>query len=173
MLRHIFERQDLLARLRVEVAPAFANTNSITTLDQLYFIVNSCPLLRAFYDETLRLHSPSSSNRRVEEDTIIGGYTLKAGHHVMCPSYAQHHNPEYFGQDPTTFDPDRFLKPVLAKGKPADAKMVRAFGGGVSLCSGRFYASHEALPYTATVLWRFDVEFKAGGKVRIVSRKRE
>jgi hypothetical protein len=61
----------------------------------------------------------------------------------------------------------------LEKGTPADAKMVRAFGGGVSLCPGRFFASNEVLSYAASVLWRFDITFKGKGMVSIVPRKRE
>jgi cytochrome P450 len=109
----------------------------------------------------------------VVEDTSVGGYTLRVGHNIICPSYAQHHLPEYFGQDPEKFDPERFIEPVLAKGTPADSKMVRAFGGGVSLCSGRFFASNEVLSYAASVLWRFDITFKGDGRVSIVPRKRE
>ena len=166
LLGHIFTNKAALARLRAEVASAFATGNSITTLEQLHYLLDSCPLLRAFYDETLRLHAPSSSNRLVVEETSVGGYTLKAGHNVMCPSHAQHHLPEYFGQDTAKFNPERFIEPVLLeKGKPADPKMVRAFGGGVSLCSGRFFASNEVLAYAASVLWRFDINFRKGGMV--------
>jgi hypothetical protein len=149
-------------------APAFATSNSITTLEQVNYLLTSCPLLRAFYDETLRLHSSSSSNRIVVEDTIVGGCTLKVGHNIICPPCAQHHSPEYFGQDPEKFDPERFIEPVLENGKPADSKMVRAFGG-VSLC----FASNEVLSYAACVLWRFDVMFKKNGTASIVPRKRE
>lgn len=173
MLRRIFSRKDLLARLRDEVAPAFATGDSITTLEQVQHLLTSCPLLRAFYDETLRLHSSSSSNRVVVEETSVGGYTLKVGHAIILPSYAQHHLPEFFGEAPGRFDPERFINPVLEKGAPADAKMVRAFGGGVSLCPGRFFASNEVLSYAAGVLWRFDITFKGEGMVSIVPRKRE
>ncbi|KIM42710.1 hypothetical protein M413DRAFT_444378 [Hebeloma cylindrosporum] len=172
LLRRIFSRTDLLPRLREEVAPAFASGNSITTLEQVQHLLTSCPLLRAFYDETLRLHSSSVSNRVVVEETTVGGYTLKVGHNVICPSYVQHRLPEYFGNDTDKFEPERFIKPVLEKGTPADPKMVRAFGGGVSLCPGRFFASNEVLSYAASALWRFDMTFK-GEMVRIVPRKRE
>jgi cytochrome P450 len=120
--------KDAVARLRAEIAPAFPTGNSITTLEEVNHLLNSCPLLHAFYDETLRLHSVSSSNRTVVEDTSVGRYTVRVGHNIICPSYAQHHLPEYFGQDLGKFDPERFIEPVLAKGTPADLKMVRAFG---------------------------------------------
>jgi cytochrome P450 len=159
--------------LRIEVAPAFTTGNSITTLEQVQYLLTRCPLLRAFYDETLRLHTSSSSNRVVEDETSVGGYTLKAGRRIICPSYAQHHLPQYFGEDQDKFNPERFLQPVLAKGTTADPKMIRAFGGGVSLCPGRFFASNEVLSYAATVLWRFDITFKAKGMASIVPRKSE
>jgi len=173
LLRRIFTYKDALTRLRTEVAPAFATGSSIATLEQVEFLLTSCPLLRAFYDETLRLYSASPSNRVVVEDISIGGCTLNVGHNVMLPAYAQHHLSEYFGQDTDTFDPERFLRPVLDTGKPADPKMVRAFGGGVSLCSGRFFASNEVLSYAASVLWRFDMKFMGDGSVSITPRKRD
>lgn len=142
-------------------------------LEQVRYLVTSCPLLRAFYDETLRLHSPSSSNRVVVEETSVSGFTLKVGHNIICPSYVQHHQTEYFGEAPEKFDPERFIRPVLAKGMPADSKMVRAFGGGISLCPGRFFAGNEVLSYAASVLWRFDMTFKKSGLVAIVRRKCE
>jgi cytochrome P450 len=89
----------------------------------------------------------------------------------MVPSYIQHHMPEFFGQDMYEFTPERFIEPVLAKGTPADPKMVRAFGGGVSLCPGRFFASNEVLSYAASILWRFDLQVKGKGNVNFVPRK--
>jgi hypothetical protein len=171
LLYHIFTSKDSLAKLRAEVAPIFTHGNTINTLEQVNYVITSCPLLRAFYDETLRLHSSSASNRRVVEEVSIGGSTLKIGHNVMVPSYIQHHMPEFFGQDMYEFAPERFIEPVLAKGTPADPKMVRAFGGGVSLCPGRFFASNEVLSYAASVLWRFDLNVKGKGNVNFVPRK--
>jgi len=158
--------------LRAEIAPAFATGDHITTLEQVQYLLTSCPLLRAFYDETLRLHAFNASNRVVEEETFVGGFILKKGHNVLCPPYAQHNMSEFFGEDLDSFNPERFIQPVLTTGKAAEAKMVRAFGGGISLCSGRFFASNEVLSYAASVLWRFDFEFKGRGIVSVTPRKR-
>jgi hypothetical protein len=172
LLSHIYTYKGALSKLREEVAPVFATGNHITTLEQVQYLLTSCPLLRAFYDETLRLHAFNASNRIVEEETIVGGFILKKGHNVICPPYAQHNMEEFFGEDLGSFNPERFIQPVATSGKVADAKMVRAFGGGISLCPGRFFASNELLSYAASVLWRFDFEFKGKGMVSITPRKR-
>ena len=59
----------------------------------------------------------------------------------------------------------------IINSKPANLKMVHTFAGGVSLCSGRFFASNKILSYVVSMLWRFNVNFKAGGLVSIVPRK--
>jgi len=173
LLRHIFTHGDSLARLRTEVAPVFSSGPFITTLKQVHYLLDSCPLLRAFYHETLRLHAAFSASRFVAEETPIGDFTLKVGHNVLCPSYIQHHLPEYFGQNTAAFDPERFTEPALASGKPADPKMLRTFGGGVALCPGKFFASVLLLSYAASVLWRFDIKFNGKGMASIVPRKCE
>ena len=168
LLRHIFSPTSL-SQLRAEVAPAFALSDRITTLDQLNYLIMSCPLLRAFYYETLRVHSANSSNRKVVEETLVGGYTLRVGRNVLLPSYVQHNKEEYFGSDTSQFNPERFLESASKKANP---KMVRAFGGGVSLCSGRHFASSEILSYTASILWKYNVVFQARGAFRIERRDR-
>jgi len=173
LLRHIFTHKDWLTRVRAEVAPVFSNSNSVTTLEQVHYLLNSCPLLRAFYDETLRIDAAFSASRLVMEETSIAGYTLKVGHNVSCPTYVQHQSPEYFGPNTETYNHERFSEPVLAKEKSADPKMLRSFGGGVTLCPGRFFASIEILSYAASVIWRFDIRLKPERMASISLRKRE
>ena len=170
-MRHIYERKEDLARLRAEVAPAFASGNTITTLEQIQYLLASCPLLRAFFDETLRLYSVAPSNRVVLEEMSVGGYTIKPGHNLMCPTYPLHHSAEHFGPHTEVFNPERFINPILEDGKPANPRMLRAFGGGISLCSGRHFASNEVLSCAANVIWRYDIEFLDGGVVNITPRK--
>ncbi|TFK62657.1 cytochrome P450 [Pluteus cervinus] len=173
LLRHIFKRPQYLARIREEIVPAFRSGRDILTLEQVSIVLNQCPVLKAFYHETLRMHASASSNRVVVEEANIGGFTLKKGHNVICPSYLQHQAPEYFGEEPPPklFDPERYLQPVLKeKGKPANSSMIRAFGGGVSLCSGRHFAGNEVLSLAATVVWRYDIEFVRGDWVKMTPR---
>ena len=60
----------------------------------------------------------------------------------------------------------------MPNGKPADMKLVRGFGGGNSMCSGRFFATNEVLSYIAMLVWRYDVQFIGGLIVKISRREK-
>lgn len=64
-----------------------------------------------------------------------------------------HHDEEFFGSDAGEFDADRFLK---NKGL-AISKSYKPFGGGSTMCPGRFVARSEIYIFIALVLHRFDV----------------
>ncbi|KAH7098588.1 cytochrome P450 [Auriculariales sp. MPI-PUGE-AT-0066] len=145
LLFHIFYDPKLLARIRDEIAPVFAGGRDITTIDQVQALLNDCPVLRAAFNEALRVYSPAASSRRVVQEATVSGYTLKPGKHVLIPR-------------------TRII------GGGGDAKQVRAFGGGTTLCSGRYFASNEVMSYVAAVVWRCDVQFVQGGKVVIGER---
>jgi len=168
LLVHLFYNKKLLERVREEIAPIFEGGRDLTSLDQVRAILQDCPILRAAFNEALRIYSPAASNRRVVEDTEVSGYVLKAGRHVMIPSFAHHQLQSVFGERTNEFVADRFLP-----GGGGDPKQVRAFGGGTTLCSGRHFASNEVMSYVAAVIWRCDVKFVKVGKenrVRIVER---
>jgi cytochrome P450 len=44
-------------------------------------------------------------------------------------------------------------------------KAVRPFGGGNTLCPGRFFASNEIMAFVATVMLTFDFEILPGQKM--------
>lgn len=118
--------------------------------------------------------------RKATEDTVIGGHLLKKDAMVMLPGRPAHFAEDIWGETVHQFKPDRFLsesqpsneskegttkaneKEKEKKTKHPGVKGVRPFGGGNTLCPGRFFASNEVLSYVATVLWKFDLEVPEG-----------
>lgn len=121
------------------------------------------------FNETLRVTSGVVSMRKVTEDTAICGYVFKKDAMVMLPGRPAHFAEDLWGSSVDSFVPDRFLHEI-SQGKGVDEKKtkhpgvkgVRPFGGGNTLCPGRFFASNEVLSYVATVLWKFELEIPEG-----------
>lgn len=118
--------------------------------------------LRRVVDETLRLW-PSAPGyfRKVRTDTTLGGrYAMPKGSWVFVLLPQLHRDPVW-GENPESFDPDRF-KPENVKKRPAHA--YRPFGTGPRSCIGRQFALHEAVLSLATILQRYsfqsDPEYK-------------
>lgn len=59
---------------------------------------------------------------------------------------------------PTEFNPSRFLVPDEKDPKKMHAEMghLHAFGGGTSICKGRFFAEREVLIFAAGLLATWD-----------------
>ncbi|KAK0486232.1 cytochrome P450 [Armillaria novae-zelandiae] len=151
----------LADRIRKSITAAFDSNGKVIDVELL---VND-PLLRSTFNETLRIFSCSMSTRLVMEDTIISDYTFRKGAVVKCPIRPHHWDPEIWGPDVEEFVPDRFIRDPgngLLKG---DAKLVRPFGGGASLCPGRFFASYEVLSFVGALLFKYDIKLAEGAKI--------
>ncbi|BAE46296.1 cytochrome P450 (plasmid) [Rhodococcus erythropolis PR4] len=112
--------------------------------------------LRRVVDETLRLW-PSAPGyfRKVRTDTTLGGrYDMPKGSWVFVLLPQLHRDPVW-GEDPESFDPDRF-KPENVKKRPAHA--YRPFGTGPRACIGRQFALHEAVLALAIILQRYNFQ---------------
>ena len=147
-LAFIVHDQELLKKIRDEIAPAFTSESA-----DLHHITHSCHLLNAVWLETLRLASISSSIRYITEDTMIGGKALRKGHRVMISARRLHFDEAVFGEDINVFRPSRFMKNPELRRHPG----FRPFGGGVTLCPGRHLAKHTVLTFIALAVHRFDV----------------
>lgn len=145
-----------------------------------------CPLLLSSYRELLRHRTQSSSSRWIVKDTIIADkYLLKKDSVLMIPGALIHADP-IWGPDRTAYNPRRFLKqdpptsPSPSTSTPTSTPptnpaapppktprlhpgAVRAWGGGQTLCPGRFFATTEITGAVAMVLMRFEME-AVGGK---------
>jgi cytochrome P450 len=100
---------------------------------------SSMPLLTSAIQETLRFTSSSASMRDITRDTVLGGHHLKQGERVICFSRAVHLDDEVH-DGATQYEPTRYLD--TAKARTKDGKRVAnhtmPFGGGVSMCEGRY-----------------------------------
>ncbi|OBS22668.1 hypothetical protein FPOA_09000 [Fusarium poae] len=149
---------NLWENLRAEVTPAFKNgINDQPDIEHL----KGCTKLNAMYYETLRVHGGASGFRRVVSDTVIGGFTFKAGSDVIMPYRQLHVDEEIWGQDAKCFDIYRFID----NPKLASARTFKPFGGGVTLCPGRYLMHQIALSLIATLVTRYDIHIVGGHEI--------
>ncbi|KAL6361077.1 hypothetical protein LRP88_04539 [Fusarium phalaenopsidis] len=167
MLLFIFERPELVNRVRKEVEAAAVVSDSEGKRTATFNIASfdaKLPLLISCYRETMRLSNHSVSMRRIMQDMTITGadgqsYLLKKGVDLQLPAGVTHHDRSAWGQDFDEFDAERFLQ------KAGDAETERRrkaayfpFGGGRHLCPGRNFAFAEILGFMAVLVLGFDVE---------------
>ncbi|KAI4102108.1 MAG: hypothetical protein LQ339_004781 [Xanthoria mediterranea] len=153
MLAYLIKHPRLLEQIRHETEPAFkAGGLSVD------YLKDSCSLLDGVWNETLRHSAFSASVRHITEDTIIGGKTLRKGHRLMIPYRQLHFDEGVFGEDAHDFEPARFEKdPNLLH-----SASWRPFGGGITMCPGRYIAKESVAIFIAIALRRFDIEFVKG-----------
>ncbi|KAK8103231.1 hypothetical protein PG984_016377 [Apiospora sp. TS-2023a] len=163
-LYHIYSNQEVLRRLRSELANARSNKNGnghgpsdlrLGTLEQL-------PYLTAVLMEGLRL-SPGLSTRaqRVapDRDLIYNGRVIPAGTPVGMTTLLMHHDPDLY-PDPKRFYPERWMELVVRR---TAEKTFGPFGRGTRMCLGMHLAWAELYMVVAALVQRFDFEFEPTG----------
>ena len=114
----------------------------------------NCPRLNGIWDETIRLSAYSSSVRYITDDTLIGGKLLRKGNRVMIPNRQLHFNERVFGDRVQDFVSTRFVNnPDLTRNMS-----WRPFGGGTTMCPGRFIAKEAVTAFVAMIVQRFDIK---------------
>lgn len=162
---HIFSNPDRVERIRREVEAI----TTITTSDQgrqativIKDLEKKCNYLLACYRETLRITIHNVGSRRVLEDTTIKDgegreYLLEKGINVQWCSSLTHVLEPVWGDDASSFVPERFLDIA-----PRDEKRRRGanipFGGGRNLCPGRNFALAENIGFVGVLCAGFNVE---------------
>ena len=128
--------------------------------------MKKCPLLKSTYLESLRMTDQPWSVRKVAQDVVIKGdkkdlsspsFLIHKGEYITIPHDLHMRDPKYF-KDPEKFDPERFLVQNGDGTLSANAKTIRPFGGGPSMCQGRALAEAECLALVAGVLVFWDIE---------------
>ena len=198
MLLEIIATPDLAAKIEKEIEPYAKLTTKYpktTTAggqqsqQQLKLdaepLITSCPLLKATFFESMRMYTAGTSYKKVHQDlTLTEGaedvavfgktkpqtYRVEAGTFLIIPAGTMQKDPRVWSE-PERFDPARFL----VQDDVDDAKTVRAdmrhlvsFGGGGSMCKGRFFAEREVLFFIAGLLTVW--EFKLDGEYKMPER---
>lgn len=112
----------------------------------------------------MRLTGVAASVRTVTADTVIGGRTLRAGNRLIIPYRQLHLEQRIFGEDNLTFRPSRFQNNGKSSktGERVRMEHFRPFGGGSTICPGRFITKRVVVLFVALILRRFDISMAGG-----------
>ncbi|KIO19394.1 hypothetical protein M407DRAFT_148208 [Tulasnella calospora MUT 4182] len=116
------------------------------------------PLFQSTINEVLRFTSDSYSMRGVvpDEEAILGGYKLKKNDTLIMSIRSVHFDEALFDPDAKQYSPKRWMGSLSEKVKGS----FRPYGGGVSMRSGRHFASYHVKIFLTTLLhtFRFEVD---------------
>lgn len=183
MLNHIYADPALLRAIREEIAPyataiqpaqefPIPEAPRFTNLD-IDGLCDKCPLLKAVYIECLRLDTASWSLRLVKQDIHLQSrdktspaFLLRQGSYAHAAHDLHNTDPAAF-PEPLEFRPERHIRyDDGGVRKSADMGSIRPYGGGGSMCKGRFFALKECMGFVAAVVAMWELEIKGGGEWR-------
>ncbi|KUI66622.1 Trichodiene oxygenase [Cytospora mali] len=150
-LYHILSNKTILQKLRFELLGAFPDGDYRIT----HSVAGKLPYLTACIQEGNRLsYGPIGRLPRIvpEGGETFQGYHIPAGCTVGTWSYVQHHNPEIWGDDHDTFNPDRWLDPERARFM---TRHLLTFGKDHRHCIGKELASTTMYVCLANLIRRF------------------
>jgi cytochrome P450 len=133
-----------------------------------------CEILRAVFEEALRLYPPAAMlARQAIADDQLGGITIPAGTVVTVSPYVLHRRRGLW-DNPDAFDPSRFLG---EKRDRIDRFAYIPFGAGPRVCIGMAFAMQEGMVLLAHLLRAFRFDLVKGHVVmplqRVTLRPRE
>ena len=169
---HIYSDPALLSSIREEVDAHVASQTAGAKASYTICtntLQEDCPVLFSTFREVLRYRTHNATSRWVSEETMLADrYLLKKDSVLLMPGGVVHMDSSVWGDDVDTFNPRRFLK---HDSKGAKARLhpgaFRAWGGGSSLCPGRFFATTEITSVLALFVARFEVSPADGGNLVI------
>jgi cytochrome P450 len=145
---------DILARVRQELDGLLqGGIPNAEDLQQLAYT-------RAVLSESMRLRPPAGFLlRKVNKDTEVDGYLLKAGRSAIFSIYNLHHHADFW-QQPEQFDPDRFLL-------PQKKYSFIPFGTGERICIGSHFALMESQLLLSMIVQHCDLQLLDPNEVEI------
>lgn len=159
-LYYLARNPHVLARAQSEVDKVWGENP-----DPSYEEVAKLRYVRRVLDEALRLWPTAPAfARQAQVDTVIGGkYPMKKGQWALVLIPALHRDPVW-GDDPESFDPDRFA-PDRNRARPGH--VYKPFGTGERACIGRQFALHEATLVLGMLLSRYDLRGDSSYRLKV------
>ena len=125
-------------------------------------IRQQCPLFVSTLYEVMRIISIGTTIRAIIEDLPLKvgeeQYILRKNATVYMAGGVVHTSSEFW-DNPTSFQPDRFIK--YSSPETQIPGLFRGFGGGNGLCGGRLLVVSEMLATVGSLLVRFDFDTDA------------
>ena len=116
---------------------------------------------RAILNESMRLRPPAGIMlRKVNKDTEVDGYFLKAGRLAIFSIFNLHHHADFWPQ-PEQFDPERFLIPANRRFS------FMPFGTGERICIGNHFALLESQLLLSMIVRHCDLQLLDTDEVEI------
>ncbi len=146
---------DVLAKLHQELDGVLqGKTPNAEDLQQLAYT-------RAVLNESMRFRPPAGIMlRKVNKDTEVDGYSLKAGRLAIFSIFNIHHHAGCWRQ-PEQFDPERFLIPENRRFS------FMPFGTGERICIGSHFALLEAQLLLCMIVQHYDLQLLDTDEVEI------
>ncbi|XP_022923611.1 cytochrome P450 78A5-like [Cucurbita moschata] len=141
---------DIQSKLQSEIDRVVIPGRNVSDSD-----LPNLPYLHAVVKETLRMHPPGpllSWARLAIHDTHVGGHFIPAGTTAMVNMWAITHD-QHIWSDPTTYDPERFLKEEVAI-MGSDLRLA-PFGSGRRVCPGKAMGLATVELWLAQLVHRF------------------
>ncbi|KAF8863494.1 cytochrome P450 [Acephala macrosclerotiorum] len=185
LLLNIISSPDLLESIQKEIRP-YAKVGSGSDGGSLKLdvegLLKNCPTLKGSFFEAMRLYTAGTSYKKVLQDLDLTEsaedaakfgkprpqkYHVKAGDFLVIPE-ATLQMDERLWEEPSVFKPGRYLVPDEQDPKKTTVDILHlfAFGGGHSVCKGRFFAEREVMIFVAGLISVWDFT-PVGGKWNI------
>ncbi|KAJ5169064.1 uncharacterized protein N7482_004658 [Penicillium canariense] len=176
---HILADSELLKEIRKEISSCVKSSRP--SLQETGFpfdepprlgldlekVLTACPLLRACYYESIRVHSAGISFRKLESDMTVTEsaedaaqprtYKFRKGAKVIMPHGVSYNDPQRFS-NPDQYDPLRFIVTDPVSGtQQASAASLGPFADGLYGSKNNALTERAILAFTAGIVSMWDI----------------
>ena len=159
-LFHVLSDPSILAEVREEASKLLTikTQNGVVTHTLDISKIRDIAILHSTLHESLRHYGSGTGSRIVTEDIMLDEkYLLKKNSFVFMPNKSYHFDQASWGPTVNGFNARRFID---VKSVPGGA--FRGFGGGATLCPGRFFAMNEILTMCAMFALKYEITPTSG-----------